>query len=46
MGDPDRRVRFINMLAAGSAGTIGIDLEVFIKDLNIDIIRKFRENKN
>src|SRR5215212_6293837 len=34
--DPDRRVRLVDVLAAGPRGPVGIHLEVFLVDLDLD----------
>jgi len=38
MGDPDRRIGGVDVLAAGTAGTIGIDPQVGLVDLHLDVI--------
>ena len=38
MGDADRRLRFVDMLAAGAAGAHGLDPQVLVLELDVDIL--------
>ena len=44
MGNTNRRRGFVDMLSAGTAGTIGINPQIFVVDFNIDIFFNIRNN--
>ena len=44
VGDPDGTVGPVDVLSAGAAGTIGIDLQIFFIDFDIEIFIEFRKS--
>ena len=44
VGDTDRRGGLVDMLTAGSAGTVSIDTQIFIPDLDIDVFLNIRHD--
>ena len=42
MGDADRGVGFVDVLAAGAAGAVGVDAEVALVDLDVDVLGQER----
>ncbi len=45
MSDAHRRVGLVDVLAAGTRGTVGIDADILIEDFNLDILG-FRQNRH
>jgi hypothetical protein len=46
MRDPDGGTGFVDMLSAGAAGPVGVDPEVFLIHVDLDIRIHFRQDGN
>ena len=44
MGDPDGGGRLVDMLSAGPAGPVCVDLQVIVDDLDVDILLDIRDH--
>ncbi len=42
----DGRIRDVDVLAAGAARAIGVDAEVFFRDLDVDVVRQLRPDEH
>ncbi len=38
MGDADRRLGLVDVLAAGAAGAVGVDAQILVVDLDFDVV--------
>jgi len=46
MGDADCRVGLVDVLTTGTAGTVGVDPQILLVDVDLDIIGNLRENEH
>ncbi len=46
MGNTNSRIGFVDMLAACTAGAIGVDFEVFFVDFNFNFVGQFGKHED
>ena len=46
VGDPDRGVGDVDVLAAGAARSVGVDAQILVLDLDVDVVRQLRPDED